>query len=238
MNGFYSIGSADKPLVKFQLKNLGDRIQHDISYSRSRQDGGGMGSSTYSEAVTSESYDGLFAYELSTIKPPHEVDNMLNYHLTYYLNRGGNQSTFIKQMRNTIVPYFKKYKYSEAHLGFLNDWIEENEHDNKNKKMGDLNISGNNNVVNNAGRDIHQSGITITVTENQYQQLKGFGVDENQISELKEIISSHSQDKPTFKSKVLKWLSAVSVSLVTKGVVDHLPQINEFAHNLIAGGSL
>ncbi len=237
MNEFYSIANENtSPKDEYQLQNLGKERETISAFSRgSRNSYEGREPKRWSisEKVKKEDYDGLFAFKLTQVRPPYEINKTIEYHLSYYINNGGDKETFIKQLKYVIVPYFKQHKYSTVHLELLNEWIEENETNNKKRQMGNFNINGSNNIVNNAGGDIHQSGISINVTENQYQELKDCGVDDNQINELREIVSNPSQDKPTLKSRLIKWLGAVTVSVASKGLIDSLPKIQEFAHNLM-----
>jgi len=235
LNEFYSISvHGQKPNDEYQLENLGiERVNtafvFRISSDRNRN--------TIIEGapirVTKDDYDGAFAFKLTQVKPPYFINKAIEYHLDFYISNGGSQDTFIKHMNYVIVPYFQQYKYSEVHLQLLNEWIEENNSKNKKTKMSDLNINGNNNVVNNAGGDIHQSGVTINVSESQYKELKELGVDDTHISELREIVSNHSNDKPTFKGRIKKLFDAILVSVASKGLVENLPKLNEFIHHLI-----
>lgn len=338
MNEFYSIAPINtEPIDNFQLKNYGlERVTMSVGSSRNDGYGGRTWKSTdLKSEVTSEDYDGAMAFKIIKVKPPYELEKLLNYHLEYYVNKGGEKDKFIKQIQYVVLPYIQKhYGKEKPHIDLTEQWILENK---KNKMMDDnelsqdavevidkvlqdartlnsdcidlyrycpknngttnktilndvyyfltnkrfvtsnnptssidkylvtftdtgrklhkagsieiynksqknvgskmnttsLNIHGNNNIVNNAGGDIHQSGITITVSNNQYQELKELGVDENQIAELKEIVSNHSQDKPTFKSRITKWAGAVLVSLASKGLIESIPKLQEFAHHLI-----
>lgn len=234
MNDFFSIGVENKPLERYQLRNLGAGIINEIFFSKTRQSGGGIGRSAFHQSVTSENYDALFSSEFSKIKPPYEGENFLNYHLEYYLEKGGDKDKFIKHMKFVILPRMQKMYESNVYVEVLKSWIKEKSQlRNMAQKQSSTVISGSNNIVNLAGGDIHQNSVAINVTSNQYNELKDLGVEEKQISELKEIVSENKNDKPTLKSKLFKWLGAVTVSVASKGLSDNLPTIQEFVHNLI-----
>jgi hypothetical protein len=62
--------------------------------------------------------------------------------------------------------------------------------------------------------------------------LKSYGVENEEIIELKEIIKNDSSNKTVFKEKAMKWLGGVTSAVVGRGVYEHLPQIVEFVHRL------
>lgn len=95
-------------------------------------------------------------------------------------------------------------------------------------------VTGNGNIVNvvTNGGNITQSGITITINQNQYSDLKEWGVDNEKIKELETIVST-AKDKPTLKEHLSKWLSAVTVSLAAKGAVEGIPKVMDFIHHLM-----
>jgi len=233
MNEFYSIGLENVQLVQYQLRNLGKRINNDIYFTKSRQSGGGVGNVAMSQNVNSENYDALFAFELSKIKPVYEIENMLNYHLDFYLVKGGSREKFFKHMRYVILPRIQKMYEPKVYVDVLQQWLKDNEQT-KNMKQNLGDINGSNNIVNIAGGTINQSDVSIIVSTNHYNELRSLGVEDKEIEELKEIVKANAKDKPTLKTNVFKWLSAVTVSIASKGLVDNLPKLHEFVHHLVS----
>ena len=237
MNDFYSIAEINtEPVDIYQLENLGiDRIT--MSGGKPIRDGYGSKkweTWSVSQKVTSEDYDNAFAYKITKVNPPYNLENLLNYHCQKYIDRGGDKDNFLKQIRYVVLVYMKKYySKNQAHIELTEKWLTEQTTDNKKEISMGTNLSGNNNIINIAGGNIHQSGIALNVSENQITELKELGVDESQIAEIKAIVANKSQDKPTLKAGILKWLNSVTASLATKGLIDNLPKLQEFAHHLI-----
>lgn len=96
------------------------------------------------------------------------------------------------------------------------------------------NIYGNNNPTNiGVGNDIQQSISTQQLSQPDRELLKDYGVEENEIEKLNEIIKNTAKDKPGFVSKAMKWLGSVSASVAARGLYDNLPMLNDFIHKLI-----
>lgn len=96
------------------------------------------------------------------------------------------------------------------------------------------NIYGNNNPTNiGIGNDIQQSISTQQLSQSDQELLKNYGVDENEIEELNEIIKNTAKDKPSLLSKAMKWLGSVSASVAARGLYENLPLLNDFVHKLI-----
>ena len=95
------------------------------------------------------------------------------------------------------------------------------------------NIYGNNNPINVAtGKYVEQKDFSFTL-DNSYSQLENLGVEQNQIDELKRLVSEYKHDQPTFILKTMQWLGSVTTSVATKGLVEHIPAITDFVHKLI-----
>ncbi|MFN8306142.1 MAG: hypothetical protein U0T79_05175 [Ferruginibacter sp.] len=84
------------------------------------------------------------------------------------------------------------------------------------------------------GGNLQQINIVNSViSEKDEEELRSWGVEQNQIEELKGIISK-SQDKSTLVSKAMKWLGSVSASIAGRGLYENLPAITDFIHRLIS----
>ncbi len=95
------------------------------------------------------------------------------------------------------------------------------------------NIYGNNSPVNvAAGQNVEQKEFTFSSSVN-YSELEKFGVNKEQIDELKLIVETNKNDSPVLKSKAMKWLGSVAASVATKGLVEHIPAITEYVHQLL-----
>jgi hypothetical protein len=96
------------------------------------------------------------------------------------------------------------------------------------------NIYGGNNPMNiAAGEAVTQSGNTINLNVQDEKELASLGVEQDQIEELKTIISESAGNKETLKAKTMKWLGSVSASVGARGLYDNIPAITEFVQNLI-----
>lgn len=96
------------------------------------------------------------------------------------------------------------------------------------------NIYGNNNPMNIAsGKNVTQSGNSITINNSGEARLKELGVQDEQIEELRTLLEQYANNKETLKSKTLKWLGRVSASIGARGLYDNIPALTEFVQNLI-----
>lgn len=105
-----------------------------------------------------------------------------------------------------------------------------------NKKVENIitnNIYGNNNPLNIAAGENVQQTNTTNINQQDIAKLGGLGVNEQEISELQQIIADSKSDKKTFGNKVMSWLGKVSVSIAGRGLYDNIPQLTEFVQNLI-----
>jgi|TARA_B110000908_G_scaffold170483_1_gene230191 hypothetical protein len=93
------------------------------------------------------------------------------------------------------------------------------------------NIYGNNNPTNIAsGINVEQNN-TISVSVEDSKKLSDLGVEDEDITELKEITTT--KEKSSLGSKITGWLGKVSASVAAKGLYENIPEITKFAQNLI-----
>lgn len=96
------------------------------------------------------------------------------------------------------------------------------------------NIYGSNNPMNIAtGVNVEVNVTNNTITKEDEAKLKTLGVSEDEITEIKKIISENSTHKPTLTSKAMKWLGSVTASAAGRGLYENIPQITEFVEKLI-----
>lgn len=92
-------------------------------------------------------------------------------------------------------------------------------------------IYGNNAPINLSTGD--NSNQTIVVNENiDYSKIKNLGVDENDIDELKKIISETKNDKSLLSKRVMVWLSSVTSSLSARALYDSIPKLSEYLSSI------
>ncbi|WP_372642467.1 hypothetical protein [Ancylomarina sp.] len=116
----------------------------------------------------------------------------------------------------------------------INEYVMTKENDDKVKNIITNNIYGSNNPMNiAAGQNVEQSGNTITISAEDIEQLESFGVEPDQIKELKSIVAENSADKGNLKSKVMGWLGSVSASVAARGLYDKIPAITDFVQTII-----
>jgi hypothetical protein len=114
------------------------------------------------------------------------------------------------------------------------DFKSSNENSNKLQNIVTNNIYGGTNPMNIAlGENVTQSGNTINLIDQKTDELRSYGVEENEIKELKEIIKQNSNDKPKLSKNLLGWLGKVTTSISAKGLYENIPQITEFVKDLI-----
>lgn len=96
------------------------------------------------------------------------------------------------------------------------------------------NIYGDNNPLNiAAGHSVEQKDITNVFSGLDYSKLEKFGIEKEQVEELKVIVESNKNDKPALKAKAMKWLGGVTSSVAGRGLYDSLPDIVDFVQNLV-----
>lgn len=142
-NEFYLIednNDSDSPL---KLNDLGDKRIY-LSYGiRVSNYWGEQINKTESvnTPVTSEDYDKQFANKLIQIKPPYEINNLIEFHLKFYVDiQKGSKEKFIKQMKYVIVPIIQKRKGKEVYVQLLNEWISQNDNTQNINNNGKLSI--------------------------------------------------------------------------------------------------
>ncbi|MDR6525306.1 hypothetical protein J2787_000676 [Chryseobacterium rhizosphaerae] len=106
---------------------------------------------------------------------------------------------------------------------------------NSNQNIITNNMYGDNNSLNNAvGTNITISSTnSISLSDNQRQELKAIGVQEQEVEELNNIISEDTKDKGELSKKLFAWVSSVTASLVSRGLYDHIPQVSNFVNQFI-----
>ena len=91
-----------------------------------------------------------------------------------------------------------------------------------------INVPGNNNLI-----SVASDMASITVTQNNsvdYEKLKKYGVEEQQIEELKVI--EKETDENILKEKILSWIGKVSAAVAARGLYDKIPAIIESVKGL------
>jgi len=235
MNDFYSIVEEhSKKVSTYQLENLGPH--REMSFGSVKKDGYG-GTQVNRQSILSKTtpadYDSAFAFRISRIKPPYELEKFLDFHLHHYENvHEGKMEKFALHMKYVIAPLLKSRDNSNLYTELLNLWINKKTMDHKNQ-FGNTSIAGNGNIVNIAAGNIHQEGVFSNADQSSYDKLKDFGVDETQISKLKKIIEDNKENTPSLMSKALNWVAEVGKSLAVKGLTENLPQITEYIGQII-----
>ena len=116
----------------------------------------------------------------------------------------------------------------------LNEYVMTKENNDKIQNIVTNHIYGSSGPMNvAAGHTVEQSGNQIFVNNIDYSALKELGVEDVHIEEIKKIVSESGSDKPTLKTKAMKWLGSVTASIAAKGLYDNIPAITEFVEKLI-----
>lgn len=112
-----------------------------------------------------------------------------------------------------------------------NEYTMNKENNDKTNNIITNNIYGNNAPINLSTGD--NSNQTIVVNENiDYSKIKKLGVDENDIDELKKIISETKNDKSSLSKRVMGWLSSVTSSLSARALYDSIPKLLEYLSSI------
>ena len=134
MNEFYDISEENKELSHpYQLNNLGSqKLFASFGGNRRRSDFWGYDNTPPSRnvytKVTPEDYDGQLASRLWTFKPIYELEKLLNFHASFYVNKkGGTEDKFIKQIKYVVLPMIQKRKDATICAGLINEWITDRE---------------------------------------------------------------------------------------------------------------
>ncbi|MDX1349665.1 MAG: hypothetical protein R3279_05430 [Putridiphycobacter sp.] len=96
------------------------------------------------------------------------------------------------------------------------------------------NIYGDNNPLNVAtGQNVTQGDINLTISAEQKDKLKSYGVSEEEITELETIDLESPKGTPNRQSKIMAWLGKVTASLTAKGIYEKGPELIEFVGTLM-----
>lgn len=93
------------------------------------------------------------------------------------------------------------------------------------------NVAGNINTGSVAGNLTQQNFGDISINSNHERELASLGVQQNEIDDLKEIVTT-SKDKATVTSKVMKWLGSVSASIAGRGLYENIPALTDLIHRI------
>ncbi len=132
MTEFYSINAENEnPQNDYQLQNLGKQTIMAVIGKSVRGDWGeerNYQSQTFYRDTTSDDYDNAFANKLLDIKPPYDLQKILDYHLDFYLTKKhGDKLKFIKQIKYVVLPIIKNRKNNDIYVELILDWINERE---------------------------------------------------------------------------------------------------------------
>ncbi len=96
------------------------------------------------------------------------------------------------------------------------------------------NFYGGQNQTNNAaGTNISiNSNSKFVLNKEQKKFLAEIGVEDNEVEELDDIVSTNNESK-SFSKKLLGWFGSVSSSMVARGVYDNIPKLHEFVTQLM-----
>lgn len=96
------------------------------------------------------------------------------------------------------------------------------------------NIYGDNNPLNVAtGQNLTQGDINLTISAENKEKLKSYGVSEKEISELEAIDLESPKGTPNRQSKIMAWLGKVTASLTAKGIYEKGPELIQFVGTLM-----
>ena len=114
-----------------------------------------------------------------------------------------------------------------------NDFTMTKENEEKVKNIITNHIYGDNNPTNiAAGINVEQTISTSSIQNEDEEKLITYGVTQEQIADLKTLISSSGNDKPKLVNKTMKWLGGVASSVAAKGLYEHIPAITDFIHKI------
>lgn len=126
---------------------------------------------------------------------------------------------------------------AELHIQFpnlLDNFKPNKEESEKLQNIVTTNIYGGTNPMNVAvGENITQSDIVFNITLEQKEQLKDYGVEEEQITELETINNENPKGTESRKTKVFGWLGKVTASLASRGIYDKIPELTEFIGSIV-----
>lgn len=115
----------------------------------------------------------------------------------------------------------------------INDYAMTSENEKKVETIITNHIYGNNNPLTiAAGQNVEQSGVTNSISTEQYSELERLGVEKEDIHKLQEIVSLSGKDKQSLKDKSMKWLGGVLASVAGRGLYENIPTITNFINHL------
>jgi hypothetical protein len=115
----------------------------------------------------------------------------------------------------------------------INEYAMTKENNDKVQNIITNHIYGNNSPTTiAAGVNVEQTVNYNSLTQEDESKLKEYGLLEDEIEELKKIVASKSNDKPSFVGKAMKWLGSVTASVAGRGLYDNIPAITDFVHKL------
>ncbi len=245
MNPFYDISASETELEHpLQLKNLGEE-QVRMSYGVTVRDAWGMKSyndnKRYATPTTANDYDRQFLSKFRSIEPIYDAPKLLDYHLAHYIqNSNGDKNTFIRHIKYTILPMLGKNKQNILCYQLINEWIEGQTKPNSTAIQPVQNFITNN-IQENSGSLNIATGVNVTqnvsvayLTNEDNERLKSFGLLQEEIDELKNILAAGTSNKSSAKDKALKWLGSVSASVAARGLYENIPAISEYVSKFIS----
>jgi len=146
MNDFYSIALENtEPINEYQLKNIGTRrIMATLGKPR-RGDWGERMGYEYQRFYTDtkpEDYDDLFATKITNVKPPYELNNLLEFHCEQYLKiKNGTKDKFVKHVKYVVLPIIKQRIKSEVYAELVEEWINQNNMNSINENRGTVTLN-------------------------------------------------------------------------------------------------
>lgn len=78
----------------------------------------------FQSEATEEDYDKLFIKKLSDQKPVYDVEKILNFHHSFYVENEGLEDIFVKHIRYIIMP---RLKNKETQYQLIETWIKQKE---------------------------------------------------------------------------------------------------------------
>lgn len=73
---------------------------------------------------------------------------------------------------------------------------------------------------------------TTTLSNDQTVELLGYGLSEDQIEQLKQILLKNRNDKAEQKKKTMEWFSSIVSNLVASAIYDSIPSVYSFLTKL------
>lgn len=142
MNDFYSICHDESYREsKYQLRNLGKEVFLGGIGTISRNDFGQRKSSftSHYRPTTDTDYDVQFSREIIEHKPVYELEELIDFHLNYYINlKQGSKDTFVKHIKYIVLPLVEKSPNSKVHQDLINEWLGKNMTNKKENKGGTI----------------------------------------------------------------------------------------------------